>query len=85
MRLTPIAALFAASTLLLAQQKERLITTVRSVDMPVVVKTTGTLVASRRSALSFRVAGIVKRVLVNVGDRVRAGQVLAELDDADYG
>jgi len=84
MRLAPIAALLAVSTLLLAQQKERLTTTVRRVDMPVVVKTTGTLVASRRSALSFRVAGVVKRVLVNVGDRVKAGQVLAELDDADY-
>ena len=84
MRLAPIAALLVVSTLLLAQQKERLTTTVRRVDMPVVVKTTGTLVASRRSALSFRVAGVVKRVLVNVGDRVKAGQVLAELDDADY-
>ncbi len=85
MRLAAIATLLAASTLLLAQQgKEKLTTTVRLVDMPVVIKTTGTLVASRRSALSFRVAGVVKRVLVNVGDRVKAGQVLAELDDADY-
>ncbi len=34
--------------------------------------------------LSFRVAGTVFRLPVDVGDRVRAGQLIAELDPEDY-
>lgn len=34
--------------------------------------------------LSFRVAGTLERVLVDVGDRVRKGQILAEMDPRDY-
>ena len=44
----------------------------------------GTAQASVESRLSFKVAGTVSRVAVAVGDRVRAGQVIAELDDKDY-
>lgn len=40
----------------------------------------GQIVASRDSAVAARVAGIVDRVYVLVGDRVRAGDLLAELD-----
>lgn len=43
----------------------------------------GSLRARHESALAFRVGGKVSRRLVDVGDRVRAGQVLAELDRAD--
>jgi multidrug efflux system membrane fusion protein len=43
----------------------------------------GSLRARHESALAFRVGGKVARRLVDVGDRVRAGQVLAELDRTD--
>lgn len=33
--------------------------------------------------LSFKVGGVVKQLLVNNGDKVRAGQVLARLDDTE--
>ncbi|MCB2210734.1 efflux RND transporter periplasmic adaptor subunit [bacterium] len=36
------------------------------------------------STLSFKVAGTVQRVNVNVGDKVRRGQVIASLDPNDY-
>ncbi|MEM8864528.1 MAG: efflux RND transporter periplasmic adaptor subunit [Planctomycetota bacterium] len=41
---------------------------------------TGTLVAARRSELAFERPGKVIRLLVDEGDRVKAGQLLAELD-----
>ncbi|WP_425092568.1 efflux RND transporter periplasmic adaptor subunit [Tropicimonas sp. S265A] len=40
----------------------------------------GQIVASRDSAVAARVAGIVDTVAVLVGDRVKAGDLLAELD-----
>jgi multidrug efflux system membrane fusion protein len=43
----------------------------------------GSLRARHESALAFRVGGKVARRLVDVGDRVSAGQVLAELDRVD--
>ncbi|QCU72367.1 efflux RND transporter periplasmic adaptor subunit [Luteimonas yindakuii] len=43
----------------------------------------GEIRAREEAALSFRVGGQLVRRLVDVGDRVRAGQVLAELDPAD--
>lgn len=43
----------------------------------------GTIRPRVESDLGFRVAGKVARRLVNVGDRVRAGQALAVLDEAD--
>lgn len=43
----------------------------------------GSLRARHESALAFRVGGKVARRLVDVGDRVREGQVLAELDRVD--
>lgn len=43
----------------------------------------GEVHAREESALAFRVGGNLVRRLVDVGDRVRAGQVLAELDPAD--
>jgi membrane fusion protein, multidrug efflux system len=43
----------------------------------------GEVRAREESTLAFRVGGKVLRRLVDAGDRVRAGQVLAELDPAD--
>jgi RND family efflux transporter MFP subunit len=44
----------------------------------------GSARAGLESRLSFKVAGTVQRLAVAVGDRVRAGQLLAELDPRDY-
>ena len=43
----------------------------------------GEVRAREESALAFRVGGKLTRRLVDVGDRVRAGQLLAELDPGD--
>lgn len=40
--------------------------------------------AERESRLSFRVPGKIQRLEVKVGDRVRAGQLIAALDPEDY-
>jgi RND family efflux transporter MFP subunit len=45
---------------------------------------TGSAQAGLESRLSFKVPGTIARLAVNVGDRVRAGQRLAELDSRDY-
>ncbi|WP_045226281.1 efflux RND transporter periplasmic adaptor subunit [Methyloterricola oryzae] len=44
----------------------------------------GEVTARRETALAFRVAGKVVTRLVEVGDRVRKGQVIARLDANDY-
>ncbi|MEM1413547.1 MAG: efflux RND transporter periplasmic adaptor subunit [Myxococcota bacterium] len=44
----------------------------------------GVAQAGESSRLSFRVAGRILAVEVNVGDEVREGQLVARLDDADY-
>jgi RND family efflux transporter MFP subunit len=46
---------------------------------------TGDVVPRHASALGFRVGGKMVERLVEVGDAVRAGQVLARLDGADMG
>ena len=42
------------------------------------------VVASQQVNASFRVAGTLKRVCVEEGSRVKAGQLLAEMDATDY-
>jgi len=44
----------------------------------------GVAKAGVESKLSFRVKGVIERINVKVGDKVRAGQVIAELDPTDF-
>jgi RND family efflux transporter MFP subunit len=44
----------------------------------------GVAQAGTESRLSFNVPGTVQRIAVRLGDRVRAGQLIAELDPNDY-
>jgi RND family efflux transporter MFP subunit len=44
------------------------------------IHATGTLSANTETRLSFKTGGILKRVLVDTGQSVRAGQLLAQLD-----
>ena len=46
-----------------------------------VITLTGTVTSARSADLSVRVSGLVKRVLVDAGSRVEAGELLIELDD----
>ncbi len=48
-------------------------------DLTAVVGATGTVRANRSAVLTFQTTGTVERVHVRMGDRVREGQVLAEL------
>lgn len=44
----------------------------------------GTITASQRAELSFRVGGVLQEILVKEGERVKNGQVLARLDPTDF-
>lgn len=50
----------------------------------VVLRYSGTVEAYRTIPLTFQVSGIVQEVLVQEGDRVRKGQLLAMVDPSDY-
>lgn len=46
------------------------------------IRTTGTLHAKQTAAISAQTSGVIRRVLVEPGDRVRAGELLVTLDAA---
>lgn len=58
--------------------------TVRTVGTVVAMEFPGRVVSADEANLSFKVSGTIARVLVREGDYVKAGQLVAELDDADY-
>lgn len=45
---------------------------------------TGTAAADRQAILSFKVAGTITSIPVNLGDRVTTGTLLARLDETDF-
>ncbi|MBI3912558.1 MAG: efflux RND transporter periplasmic adaptor subunit [Armatimonadetes bacterium] len=47
------------------------------------IRVTGTLKSNEVVAISTKATGLVKRVHVNEGDRVRRGQLLVEIDDGE--
>ncbi len=49
---------------------------------PQMIETTGTIHAKETAIISAQVPGHIRQVLVEAGDRVRAGQLLVTLDDA---
>ena len=54
----------------------------RQQQVPVNVRSTGTVHARETALVSAQVLGRIQQVLVREGDSVRAGQTLAVLDDA---
>ncbi|MGC8823868.1 MAG: efflux RND transporter periplasmic adaptor subunit [Bacteroidales bacterium] len=50
----------------------------------IVLRYSGTVEAYRTIPLTFQVSGTVQQVLVQEGDRVRKGQLLAVVDPSDY-
>ncbi|XUY29211.1 efflux RND transporter periplasmic adaptor subunit [Agrobacterium sp. rho-8.1] len=53
---------------------------VESLDVATAIATTGQISARVQSDLSFRVSGRITERLVDVGDRVKSGQILARID-----
>lgn len=45
---------------------------------------TGTLAADSRFIVSPRIAGRLDKLLVNIGDKIKKGQQIAQLDDREY-
>lgn len=58
--------------------------TVRAVGMGSQLQLPGKVVAAQEVNASFKVAGTLRRVYVEKGQRVKAGQLLAEMDASDY-
>jgi HlyD family secretion protein len=56
--------------------------TIRQGDLIIYASGTGTLEADEVS-LGFRSSGVVKSILVKVGDKVQKGDLLAQIDDTD--
>ena len=52
-------------------------------DLVLYANGTGTVIPEAESALGFNTNGQVKEINVKVGDTVKAGQVLAQLDATD--
>jgi multidrug efflux pump subunit AcrA (membrane-fusion protein) len=52
--------------------------------LPVTVAVTGTLAADEEIVVGFKVAGRVAELTVDLGSRVRRGQLLARLDPTDF-
>lgn len=59
------------------------VATARAATELATTRATGTVRLRREAALSFKVGGVVARVLVDEGARVRPGQVLASLDTVE--
>ncbi|MEX1167369.1 MAG: efflux RND transporter periplasmic adaptor subunit [Hydrogenophaga sp.] len=58
--------------------------TVRKGNLTLTVSANGTLQPTRSVNIGSELSGTVKRVMVDVNDRVKAGQVLVELDAAKF-
>lgn len=56
----------------------------QAVDRGSVIRAGGNVEAREQSKVGFQVAGRLKKIYVEEGQSVRAGQLLAELDAADY-
>ncbi|MBK6599128.1 MAG: efflux RND transporter periplasmic adaptor subunit [Proteobacteria bacterium] len=82
--LVAVAILACCPAALLAQQAPAPVVVVepRRANLTEALQLSGTLTAERSAALSPRVDGLVLRLRVDAGDRVKAGQVLLEQDAA---
>jgi HlyD family secretion protein len=82
-----IAGLLAGCTAGAAQTTARAAgqttATVQRGNLTATVNAAGNITAHQQVALNFGQGGTVAKVYVRVGDRVKAGQVLAELDTSD--
>jgi membrane fusion protein, multidrug efflux system len=68
----------SAQTVTVQVVPTKLLTVQRTIEI------VGTLYGDEEATISSKVAGRVSKTLVDIGDRVEAGQALAQLDPADY-
>lgn len=54
-----------------------------AVESSVTTTTSGTVIAEQQAVLGFGAAGRITRIYISAGDSVKAGQLLAELENAD--
>lgn len=69
-----------------APQREAMPVTVAEVGIAVdaqTIEATGTLVLRRETVLSFKIGGVIASLAVRAGDQVKAGQVLASLNQTE--
>ena len=64
-----------------ATESELQTAVVRQGDLVIYASGTGTLIANSEATFGFKASGQVTKINVKVGDAVKAGQVLAELDN----
>ena len=57
--------------------------TIKRGNLTATISAAGTVTARSQVALTFQTSGQVKEILAKVGDKVKAGQVLARLDSTD--
>lgn len=57
---------------------------VQQADIRDVAVFTGTLLPTARFVVAPKIAGRLEKILVNIGDRVQPGQLVAVLDDEEY-
>lgn len=77
---------FGDGKLVDAPQREAIPVTVAEVGSAVdaqTIEATGTLLLKRETILSFKVGGIIASLMVRAGDQVKAGQVLASLNQTE--
>ncbi|MFC2016952.1 efflux RND transporter periplasmic adaptor subunit [Chloroflexota bacterium] len=67
-----------------AELSENQVVTVQSGDLTTDITAAGNLALSRTEDLAFEIAGTVEEVLVEEGDVVEEGQVLARLDTSEW-
>jgi multidrug efflux pump subunit AcrA (membrane-fusion protein) len=82
--LLPIAACGPKAPVAADQPVPVQVRTPKQVVEPVSVQASGEVEANVTALCAFQLAGRVSRVLVEEGQRVRKGQLLAELDPTDY-
>jgi RND family efflux transporter MFP subunit len=66
------------------QQRQVRVVRAATSEMRRVVTVTGSLAAEESSVLSFKVAGRLQEILVDLGSRVAAGDPIARLDPRDF-
>lgn len=64
--------------------REAVVLTIQPRNWPLILRSQGTLVADEVASVGNKVPGSVSEVFVEIGDQVRAGETLVELDAVEF-
>ncbi|MBI4245863.1 MAG: efflux RND transporter periplasmic adaptor subunit [Candidatus Rokubacteria bacterium] len=81
---TPATASTAKATAQALKPREVRVAPAAEVRMPRTVGVTGTLAADEQIVLSLKIPGRLSELMIDLGSRVRRGQVVARLDPTDF-